>query len=50
MQMRGKKMFLRRTHPCCQDEGQEKLTICLEKKKNLAAVSIFAFYGDALVG
>lgn len=26
-------MILRGTHPCCQDEGQEKLTICQKKQK-----------------
>lgn len=44
-------MFLRRSHPRCGDEGQEKLTICSKKKKgkksNLAAVDISAFHREA---
>lgn len=47
MQMRGKTMFLRRTHPRCGNEGQEKLTICSKKKGNLAAVDISAFHREA---
>lgn len=50
MQMRGKVMFLRRTHPCCCDEKDKRSERFVpknkkkEKKKNLAAFIIFAFF------